>query len=185
MTAKSIQKSYTADEAIGITVNQLMFTHRVTRKMLGDALGISGQTLGRKVRGQISWSLAEIFAIAAYFNIEVTDLLPRRVPQMQETPGSLSRTEGSNLVAGVGFEPTTSGSVAKINAWHGSLWRYKNGSWQAQHIFLTPKTAHPHTQMRSCPQAGLTALLDLRAANRVSRLNKQSRSIQHQQDDRI
>ncbi|WP_199325412.1 helix-turn-helix domain-containing protein [Corynebacterium belfantii] len=109
MTAKSIQKSYTADEAIGITVNQLMFTHRVTRKMLGDALGISGQTLGRKVRGQISWSLAEIFAIAAYFNIEVTDLLPRRVPQMQETPDSLSRTEGSNLVAGVGFEPTTSG----------------------------------------------------------------------------
>ena len=96
MTTQSVQRSYTADEAIGITINQLMFTHRVTRKMLGNILGISGQTLGRKVRGQISWSLAEIFAIAAYFNIEVADLLPRRVFETQETPDSLSRTEGSN-----------------------------------------------------------------------------------------
>ncbi len=139
-----------------------------------------------KIRGEISWSLSDLYRVADFFEVVITDLLPpRRVPQTQETPGSLSRTEGSNLVAGVGFEPTTSGSVVKINAWNGSLWRYKNGSWQAQHIFLTPKTAHPHTQLRSCPQAGLTALLDLRAANRVSRLNKQSRSIQHQQDDRI
>lgn len=179
------KKSYTANEALGIKVNELMFRNRISRKQLGEYLGITGQGVSRKVLGQSAWTLDDLYRVADFFNVSVEDLLPRRVPQTQETPDSLSRTEGSNLVAGVGFEPTTSGSVAKINAWHGSLWRYKNGSWQAQHIFLTPKTAHPHTQLRSCPQAGLTALLDLRAANRVSRLNKQSRSIQHQQDDRI
>ena len=179
MTAKSIQKSYTADEAIGITVNQLMFTHRVTRKMLGDALGISGQTLGRKVRGQISWSLAEIFAIAAYFNIEVTDLLPRRVPQTQETPDSLSRTEGSNLVAGAGFEPTTSGSLANINAWPNTLWLYKNGSWQAQHIFLTPMTACGHDQTRSCPHTRKTASRHLHVWGAAACSYTQSRPTKH------
>ena len=111
MAPHSVQNSYTADEAIGITINQLMFTHRVTRKMLGDALGISGQTLGRKVRGQISWSLTEIFAIAAYFNIEIIDLLPRRVPLSPDRQEEVISSEmtSSRLVAGAGFEPTTSG----------------------------------------------------------------------------
>ena len=63
----------------------------------------------RKILGQVGWSIADLFAVADYFNVEITDLLPRRVPQTQETPDSLSRTEGSNLVAGAGFEPTTSG----------------------------------------------------------------------------
>ena len=62
-----------------------------------------------KIRGEISWSLSDLYRVADFFEVDITDLLPRRVPQMQETPGSLSRTEGSNLVAGAGFEPTTSG----------------------------------------------------------------------------
>ena len=64
-----------------------------------------------KIRGEISWSLSDLYRVADFFEVVITDLLPppRRVPQTQETPGSLSRTEGSNLVAGVGFEPTTSG----------------------------------------------------------------------------
>ena len=62
-----------------------------------------------KIRGEISWSLSDLYRVADFFEVDIIDLLPRRVPQTQETPDSLSRTEGSNLVAGVGFEPTTSG----------------------------------------------------------------------------
>ncbi|QVI99924.1 helix-turn-helix domain-containing protein [Corynebacterium diphtheriae] len=101
--------TYTPGECVGIKVNQLMFLNRTSRKELGEVLGVSGATAGRKVRGEISWSLEDLYSVADYFNVDITDLLPRRVPQTQETPDSLSRTEGSNLVAGAGFEPTTSG----------------------------------------------------------------------------
>ncbi|WP_101515748.1 helix-turn-helix domain-containing protein [Corynebacterium ulcerans] len=107
--ARLQRKSYTANEAVGIKINELMFRNRVSRKKLGELLGITGQGVSRKVLGQSSWTLDELFCIADYFNIAVADLLPRRVPQTQETPDSFSRTEGSNLVAGAGFEPTTSG----------------------------------------------------------------------------
>lgn len=137
------KKSYTANEALGIKVNELMFRNRISRKQLGEHLGITGQGVSRKVLGQSAWTLDDLYRVADFFDISVEDLLPRRVPQTQETPDSLSRTEGSNLVAGAGFEPTTSGSVAKINTWHGSLWRYKNGSWQAQHIFFNPQDRTP------------------------------------------
>ncbi len=103
------RKTYTANEAVGIKVNELMFRNRVSRKKLGEVLGITGQGVSRKVLGQSSWTLDELYCIADYFSVTVPDLLPRRVPQTQETPDSLSRTEGSNLVAGAGFEPTTSG----------------------------------------------------------------------------
>ena len=109
MSKDTVNHPYTADEAIGIKVNQLMFLQRTTRKELGQALGITGPAMSKKIRGQNGWSVDDLFGVAEFFHVDVTDLLPRRVAQTQETPGSLSRTEGSNLVAGAGFEPTTSG----------------------------------------------------------------------------
>ena len=100
---------YTADEAIGITVNHLMFLNRTTRKSLGEALGITGPAMGKKLRGESGWSVTDLFGVAEYFQVPVADLLPRKVNATQETPDSFSRTEGSGLVAGAGFEPTTSG----------------------------------------------------------------------------
>lgn len=90
-------------------MNELMFLNRTTKKQLGEVLGISGPTAGRKIRGEISWSLSDLYRVADFFEVDIIDLLPHRVTQTQETPDSLSRTEGSNLVAGAGFEPTTSG----------------------------------------------------------------------------
>lgn len=101
--------AYSPDECVGIKVNELMFLNRTTKKQLGEVLGISGPTAGRKIRGEISWSLSDLYRVADFFEVDIIDLLPHRVTQTQETPDSLSRTEGSNLVAGVGFEPTTSG----------------------------------------------------------------------------
>lgn len=45
--------SYSADEAVGIKVNQLMFERRVTRKQLGEVLGIAAPNAGKKIRGEI------------------------------------------------------------------------------------------------------------------------------------
>lgn len=54
--------------------------------------------------------------------------------QTQETPGSLSRTEGFSLVAKAGFEPTTSGALASINDSQESLWQFIDGRWQLHRI---------------------------------------------------
>ncbi|WP_269319738.1 helix-turn-helix domain-containing protein [Corynebacterium vitaeruminis] len=86
-----------------------MFLNRTTRKALGEALGISGPAVGKKLRGENGWSVTDLYGVAEYFQIPVADLLPKKVDAMQETPDSLSQTEGSGLVAGAGFEPTTSG----------------------------------------------------------------------------
>ncbi|AHI22047.1 XRE family transcriptional regulator [Corynebacterium vitaeruminis DSM 20294] len=103
------RNSYSADEAIGITINDLMFRNKVTRKRLAEVLGITSQAVSRKVLGQVGWSVQDLFTVADFFGLEVADLLPRKVNATKETPDSFSRTEGSGLVAGAGFEPTTSG----------------------------------------------------------------------------
>ncbi|WP_151550096.1 MULTISPECIES: helix-turn-helix domain-containing protein [Corynebacterium] len=98
------------DECVGITINQLLFTTRTSRRQLGDALGISGPSVGRKVRGEIGWSLDDLYKAADFFDVDITDLLPQKVPAQQETPDFQSEAEGSRkVVAGAGFEPTTSG----------------------------------------------------------------------------
>ncbi|ADL20447.1 Hypothetical protein CpCap5W_0582 [Corynebacterium pseudotuberculosis] len=62
--------------------------NRVIKKQLGEVLGISGATAGRKVRGEISWSLAELFSVAELLDISVHDLIPHqaKVPEKHESP---------------------------------------------------------------------------------------------------
>ena len=93
----------TADQAIGAKVYQLMFRQRVTRKQLGKYLGITGASVSNKIYGQSKWSVGELFDTADFFGVTVADLLPRRTKM---APGENS---GGQIVAGAGFEPTTSG----------------------------------------------------------------------------
>lgn len=100
-----------ANEAVGAKVNELMFRSRTTRKELAAHLSITGAAVSRKVYGQNSWTLEELFATADFFGLEVADLLPRRVDTHLENEKAPSE-EGANrkkMVAGAGFEPTTSG----------------------------------------------------------------------------
>ena len=101
----------TADECVGIKVNELLFLSRATRRQLAEVLGVSAATAGRKVRGEIAWSLADLYATADFFGVDITELLPRRVPSPghDETPRTEVQGVTSNVVAGAGFEPTTSG----------------------------------------------------------------------------
>ncbi|MGV0395948.1 helix-turn-helix domain-containing protein [Corynebacterium uberis] len=111
MTTSKPSRRLSPEECVAIKVNQLLLVHGRTKKDLAEALNMSAVNLGRKVRGKVNWSLSELYTTADFFGVDITDLLPRRIATagMQETPGTLSRSEGSNLVAGAGFEPTTSG----------------------------------------------------------------------------
>lgn len=97
-------ETMTADQAIGAKVNQLMFRRRVTRKQLGQQLGVTGASVSNKIYGQSKWSVEELFKVADFFGINAADLLPRRIEKAPE-----EETSSGAVVAGAGFEPTTSG----------------------------------------------------------------------------
>ncbi|AWB82922.1 XRE family transcriptional regulator [Corynebacterium yudongzhengii] len=95
---------------MGAKVDQLMFMHRKTRKELGEVLGVTGASVSNKVYGNSKWSVEELFATADFFGLEVADLLPRRVDTPVENEESPSEEgDSKKMVAGAGFEPTTSG----------------------------------------------------------------------------
>ena len=102
---------YTAHEAIGISVNQLLFTRNITRRRLGEALGVQGEAVSKKLRGQSRWTIEEIYAMAEFFEVDLMDLLPRKLPRGYEIGAPFDKGPQSNLVAGAGFEPATSGLV--------------------------------------------------------------------------
>ena len=102
---------YTAHEAIGVSVNQLLFTRNITRRRLGAALGVQGEAVSKKLRGQSRWTIEEIYAMAEFFELDLMDLLPRKLPRGYEIGAPFDKGPQSNLVAGAGFEPATSGLV--------------------------------------------------------------------------
>ena len=102
----------TADEAIGVVVNDLMFRNRVSRKRLGEAIGMTGQGVSRKVLGQVAWTINDLYLVADFFSVPVESLLPRRVESpldYEKSPSSEEKGDHRYVVAGAGFEPTTSG----------------------------------------------------------------------------
>ena len=76
---RGVLSGYTADEAVGITVNSLMFRKRLTRVELGRALGVTPAAAGRKLRGEIGWSIGDLFHVAEFLGVEVSTLLPAQL----------------------------------------------------------------------------------------------------------
>lgn len=114
-----IDSTMTADSATGFAVNQYLFNVGVSKTALAKHLGISRPAVSQKVHGRVSWSLEEIYGTAELLSIDPIDLLPRRddngnwlpapfIPGKAKAPEP-SGSEASHLVAGAGFEPTTSG----------------------------------------------------------------------------
>ncbi|MEZ2190066.1 helix-turn-helix transcriptional regulator [Corynebacterium sp. CCM 9204] len=99
-----------ADERVGIKVNELPFLSRATRRQLAEALGVSAATASRKVRGEIAWSLSDLYATADFFGVDITELLHRHASSPKHDEPPLPKERGFvYVVAGAGFEPTTSG----------------------------------------------------------------------------
>ena len=122
MTRKQSLSGLTADEALGMTINQVMFHHGVTRAELARRIGMSGPSVSMKLRGQVGWSLADLYSTAQALGVAVEDLMPIQLEGVgfapaPYVPGSVaSQTKnpapsgtGPSLVAGTGFEPATSG----------------------------------------------------------------------------
>ena len=87
----------------------LLFTRNITRRRLGAALGVQGEAVSKKLRGQSRWTIEEIYAMAEFFELDLMDLLPRKLPRGYEIGAPFDKEPQSNLVAGAGFQPATSG----------------------------------------------------------------------------
>ncbi len=115
------------DAAVGVTVQQHLFSLGVTRAQLGELLGVPGQSVSARLRGKVRWTAGDLAVAAEFFGVEVADLYPTRAadgawvpaPYVPGTavaaalgtavapaPGGAGAT---GVVAGAGFEPATSG----------------------------------------------------------------------------
>ena len=104
----------TADTAVGITINQHLFAHKMYAVNLAQLLGLSRSTVTRKLRGDVGWSLQELLTVADFFQVEVNDLVPTPdgeggwipapfVPGYAKAPAFA----GASSEPPVGIEPTT------------------------------------------------------------------------------
>ena len=106
------------NEALGMTVNQLLFERRMTRKELGAYFGVTSSVITRKLRGQVSWSAEELSLMASLFGLSLDSFAPIRsedgtwapaayVPGTRKAPVPGGAEAGG--VPPVGLEPTTFG----------------------------------------------------------------------------
>ena len=106
MTAEMIASdddTMTFNEALGFTVNQYLFAHRVTRGQLGEQLGVTRTVVSKKIHGQVGWSAQDVAVVADRFGVSVDDLMPRKIEEAPVAGGD----EGSGVVPRTGFEPAT------------------------------------------------------------------------------
>jgi transcriptional regulator with XRE-family HTH domain len=64
------------DAMVGETLHMRMWQKKVPQTRLADRLGISQSTLSKKLRGQVKWSLDELYVVARALDVDVRDLLP-------------------------------------------------------------------------------------------------------------
>lgn len=65
------------DEKIGRRVHMMLWDRGLTNAALADVLGLARPTVSQRLRGQRPWTIAELYAVADYFDVPVVDLLPR------------------------------------------------------------------------------------------------------------
>ncbi|WP_233419794.1 helix-turn-helix domain-containing protein [Acidipropionibacterium acidipropionici] len=83
-----------------------MFEKRVTRKRLGEALGVSGPNAGRKLRGEVAWSVEDVLRTAALLGVDAARLLPHR---RAGVPVDVLSAFDPAVVGRAGLEPATQG----------------------------------------------------------------------------
>ena len=104
--ATGVLNGYSLYESIGIAVQSAMFRRRFKNRDLAVALGVGPSVAGRKLRGEVAWSLQDVFAAAQMLGLEPGALLPIR---SAENPGQVDLAGIPDVVAGTGFEPVASG----------------------------------------------------------------------------
>ena len=100
-----------------MTVNQLLFERRMTRKSLGEHFGVTQSVMSRKLRGEVTWTAEELAIMASLFGLSLDELTPTLHeegwvpaewrPGMKKAPVPGGAEAGA--VPPVGLEPTTFG----------------------------------------------------------------------------
>ena len=108
----------TINGAIGQTVAQYLFALRITRRELGDVLGVTSQSVAPRLYGKAHWTASDLIKTSRFFGVEVEDLLPTQDADgsWQPSPIQLGKAkrpifsdQALDVVAGARFELTTSG----------------------------------------------------------------------------
>ena len=96
---------------VNTRIHGQLFAVRMTKKDLAVALGLSVATASRKLNGHIDWTVTELVRLADVLNTSVAYLVGETPETHRKMKNGLTRLESdrSELVAGAGFEPTTSG----------------------------------------------------------------------------
>ena len=96
------------DQVIGERVNLWLRKKSLMQMDLAERLGLKAPVVSRKVSGHVAWSASDLVKTAAFLDVPLSELLPEETVEMAKAPEP-DGSEASPLVAGAGFEPTTSG----------------------------------------------------------------------------
>ncbi|WP_369442820.1 helix-turn-helix domain-containing protein [Bifidobacterium breve] len=103
-----------AQDIVAMNVNLMINARRLQKKDLAKALGIAPQTISKKLRSEITWTINETQAAANFLHTDVATLLNPNLTTAEllginKTAVSDDSENGGQVVAGHGFEPWTSG----------------------------------------------------------------------------
>ena len=98
----------TYGELVAAEVRAQAARKRITGAKLAAALDMSAMSMSRRITGRQPFDIDELADVARVLGVRVQDLLPA-----QRTAAPANR-DGGHGVAGVGFEPTTSGLRAPV-----------------------------------------------------------------------
>lgn len=59
-----------------MTVNQQLFARGLSAAQFAPIIGVSKSSASRKLRGTVGWSATELLVTAAFFGLQVQDLMP-------------------------------------------------------------------------------------------------------------
>lgn len=76
MTTLSTERDLEVARHTGNRINQLLWERRITKLAGADAMGVSGSTFSKKLRGTVPITVDELVRVAGLLRVSPGDLLP-------------------------------------------------------------------------------------------------------------
>ncbi|MFP7697080.1 helix-turn-helix domain-containing protein [Trueperella sp. LYQ143] len=100
------------DSYIGERVHLWLRRRGHSQVELSEYLGMTQASVSRKMKGKTAWTATNIYHVAQFLQVSVSELFPSENAyrlDVETASESLDPKAEFHLVAGAGFEPTTSG----------------------------------------------------------------------------